>query len=541
MSELPFWMVPRPKRRLTSVPRILSTWVLSARQLELDAHDEVWKGNRERHIRFEESLEQEELKRLGKRRDAGGSGGRTYAAMLKALGLIFSREEDGRAFLTLAGEALVDSDTSPTRVLTTQIARFQYPSAYSISRGVNISRSFKVRPLLLILQLLMDDRVDYLTEYEIGRHLAFYGISNSAKTVDSLVSRVVAERSTLQSGPIGTIDLGEGPKLAVDPPKSTKHAPPTQRENKAITNANVLVNWLDFTQLIDREGTSVWVPQHHRADVANLLEKYLEEPLVKKPEDEEYFQRRYGRGPDRTKDTRDLDRQAVVTAWRVEEALLRTRYLALAEKSPVTEISTELVNDLADSSGVPADQAETFLKREFPRGSFNVFVSEYIQMAYESRGRATEFELATAELLGKTFGFNAEHTGISGRREPDVVIRESNEWGLFDNKAYRAYSLSSSDERAMLEYLKRYSQRAEEAGASVAFYAYIAAGFKRGVEDKIAKITAATGVPGSAIDVETMARLAEMVKESAVPRNKLMALFGCGRQVTLADLSLLAS
>ena len=60
------------------------------------------------HIEFEIELEQTGTKRVGERRDASGSGGRTHAAMLYSLGLWFEKNET--VFLTLAGEAIMQGN-----------------------------------------------------------------------------------------------------------------------------------------------------------------------------------------------------------------------------------------------------------------------------------------------------------------------------------------------------------------------------------------------------------------------------------------------
>ena len=78
-----YWWVTRPKRKLNSIPEILA--VLST--VTLDAQ---WQGSMNLHRMFEDGLEESGLKRIGERRDARGSGGRTYYAWLASLGLVFT-------------------------------------------------------------------------------------------------------------------------------------------------------------------------------------------------------------------------------------------------------------------------------------------------------------------------------------------------------------------------------------------------------------------------------------------------------------------
>jgi aspartate aminotransferase-like enzyme len=80
-----YWWVTRPKRKLNSIPEVLSTFS----ELSLD---EEWQGQRETHLSLEEALEESGLKRVGKRRDQQGGGARTYKSWLISLGLIFIQE-----------------------------------------------------------------------------------------------------------------------------------------------------------------------------------------------------------------------------------------------------------------------------------------------------------------------------------------------------------------------------------------------------------------------------------------------------------------
>lgn len=129
-----YWWVTRPKRKLDSIPQVLA---LFAKQ----AIDQVWNGQRTSHLSIEEALEESGLKRTGLRRDHTGGGGRTYMAWLKSLGLLFQQKETKEIKLTLAGEAIMNGE-SPVEILRDQIIKYQIPSSFSISRGVNVSRLF---------------------------------------------------------------------------------------------------------------------------------------------------------------------------------------------------------------------------------------------------------------------------------------------------------------------------------------------------------------------------------------------------------------
>ena len=146
-----YWWVTRPKRKLNTIPEVLAT--VSEATL-----NSVWAGERERHLMLEEALEKEGLKREGSRRDQTGGGARTYLAMLKSLGLMFEEKTTQRIYPTLAGEAILNG-ANPVDILTQQVLKYQFPSSFSISRGVRVSERFRVHPFIFLLRLLRDDRI----------------------------------------------------------------------------------------------------------------------------------------------------------------------------------------------------------------------------------------------------------------------------------------------------------------------------------------------------------------------------------------------
>ena len=156
-----YWWVTRPKRKLNSIPEVLSTFA------EISLNQE-WQGQRDTHLDLEEALEEAGLKRVGERRDQTGGGARTYQAWVASLGLIFIQESTKQLKLTLAGEAIMNGD-SPVSVLKNQILKYQFPSSFSTSKGVNVSSRFKIRPFRFLLRLLMDTSVNSLSEEEIAK------------------------------------------------------------------------------------------------------------------------------------------------------------------------------------------------------------------------------------------------------------------------------------------------------------------------------------------------------------------------------------
>ena len=183
---LNYWWVTRPKRKLNSVPEVLAAFA------DLSLNQE-WDGQRDSHLAYEDALENAGLKRKGERRDHTGGGARTYKAWLMSLGLIFNQESTGMIKLTLAGEAIMNGE-SPVAILTNQILKYQFPSAFSVGRGVQVASRFRIRPFRFLLRLLDDSRIGSLSEDEIAKIIVTEAENESDRCYEYIVKRVLQYR-----------------------------------------------------------------------------------------------------------------------------------------------------------------------------------------------------------------------------------------------------------------------------------------------------------------------------------------------------------
>ena len=339
------WFLSRPKRKLNSIPEVLTTFA----DISLN---QQWAGQRDSHLSLEEALEKAGLKRVGERRDQGGSGARTYGAWVKSLGLIFTQESTGKTMLTLAGEAIMAGD-SPVEVLKGQILKFQYPSAYSIGRGVQISRRFKIRPFRFLLRLLMDDRVGYLTQEEISKIVAVEAENESEKCYENVVNRLHEFRE-------------KGDRcLAAD--FEEVHGTFSNMSD----NANVFINWLEYTQFIVREEQTVKVLEEKKAEISAILATVP--AFIDRPESEEYFQRKYGLDPKHKKDTRNLTATKTITAKIIAEQKIR-KYLVdnnfivtYKNEGQYKKIDVEEIERLKTTNAKPNEETNSFYNGGYPK------------------------------------------------------------------------------------------------------------------------------------------------------------------------------
>ncbi len=516
---LNYWWVTRPKRKLDSVPEVLAEFA------EISLNQE-WAGQRDFHLAYEEALERAGLKRVGDRRDQTGGGARTYKAWLKSLGLIFTQENTGLIKLTLAGEALMSGD-SPVTVLTNQILKYQFPSSFSVGRGVDVAKRFRIRPFRFLLKLLSDNRIEALTEEEIAKIV----VTEAENETDNCYERVVSRIQEFRSRGNRCLEADFFLKY-----QSSKGGVNLANPFGHLTDlANTLVNWLEYTQLIGRENSCISILPERREDVRIILEK--DPPFIDKPEQEEYFQRKYGVDPKHTKDTRNLNETRTITPKIIAAQKVQQAYIALALKRPITGVTASLVDYIVEKTGIENRYVEEILQEKYPHGSTSAFMSEYFSMAFKGREEAADFEKATVELFQDIFGFKATHVGPMGRT-PDVLLISENAHyqAILDNKAYRSYTISNDHHNRMVDNYIRGKAHYSESNYPLAFFSYIAGGFGSNIDPQIRSITDDSGIKGSCITVSNVIRMVENNEERPYTHEQLRAIFGVGRQIYLSDI-----
>jgi len=516
---LNYWWVTRPKRKLNSVPEVLSAFA----ELSLD---QEWQGQRESHLSFEDALEQAGLKRKGERRDQTGGGARTYKAWLTSLGLIFTQESTGKIKLTLAGEAIMAGD-SPVEVLKNQILKYQFPSSFSLSRGVQVAPRFKIRPFRFLLRLLNDPEIEYLTEEEIAKIIVTKAENETDKCYRYIVGKILEFR---QSGDMiheeDFFDKYKSSKGDINPEQPYRHL---------MDLANTIVNWLEYTQLVKRDNGEVRILEDKRLEVQQILS--VSPPFIDRPEQHEYFQRKYGLDPKHKKDTRNLTETKTITAKIIAEQKIKKAYIVESLKQPITKITTDLIDKIAEQTGFEDKLVEEILLKLYPRGSVGAFMTEYFEMAFKGRDEATDFEKATVQLFQNVFGFEAKHVGPIGLT-PDVLILSDKDGyqAIIDNKAYSKYTISNDHHNRMVHNYIGNLNRYSNSSAPLAFFSYIAGGFGKNINSQIIDIVNATGVSGSAMSVSNMIKLVESYESKHYTHKNIRDIFSVNRQVLLSDL-----
>ena len=264
-------MFPRNKRRI----RPLDTALMLRAMIIASELGTTWSGDQQQQNTFAKLLDDYGLKSGGTLRDRNSGGSRTYEAQFRSLGLLYNNGE--KLALTHAGEDLVALENT-TQTLQRQILKYQYPSAYSLGRNVQIDPEIKVRPFTLILRLAMDQDLNGLSDRDIMIPVVFG--HNDAKLQECkdliLKARAIGEENVI-------------PNTGLIRTTKTENNSFEKRLKDIRDIANTFKNVLQGVGLIDLKTDSGETRIHPSPGVMTMVDQTMNQPFVdfkNKPEDQ---------------------------------------------------------------------------------------------------------------------------------------------------------------------------------------------------------------------------------------------------------------
>ncbi len=374
---------------------------------------------------------------------------------------------------------------------------------------------------------MLDEKVGYLTEEEIAKIVVTEAENESGKCYNYIADRIEQFRSYGDS----CLDADFFEKY-----KPSKGSINPQHPYSHLTDlANTLINWLEYTQLVKREGGNVAILDDKKPEVQQILADVPN--FIDRPEQQEYFQRKYGLDPKHKKDNRNLALTKSITAAMIARQKIMQAYITESLERPITKITSGVVDYIVQVTGIDGKTVENVLVETYPNGSVGAFMTKYFEMAFKGRDEAAEFEKATVELFHDVFGYEAKHVGPIGLT-PDVLLLSDSDGyqAILDNKAYHKYTISNDHYNRMvhnyIENLENYSGSADR----LAFFSYIAGGFGKNIDRQIQSIVDVTGVNGSAVSVTNMIKMVEQHNKIPYSHKRLCEIFSVNRQVLMQDL-----
>lgn len=185
-NERKVWFITRPERD----PKFHED-ALRSLQTATNNFTEKWSGERTLHKRYEEVLANDELKRQNISND--GSGGRTWAAMLRTFSYVYI-DESGILKPTKAGLALL-AGVKVRENVTKQILTLQIPNAYFLDSGFRpkFEEDFQIRPARFLIRLVNQKEMDY---YVTKEEIVFFALTaHQDKDLFSVTQKIKEFRS----------------------------------------------------------------------------------------------------------------------------------------------------------------------------------------------------------------------------------------------------------------------------------------------------------------------------------------------------------
>ena len=377
-----------------------------------------------------------------------------------------------------------------------------------------------------LLRLLNDNRIGYLTEEEIAKIVVTEAENESDKCFNYIVDRIIQFRNygdeCLEEDFYVRYASSKG-EINFDHPYS-----------HLMDLANTLINWIEYTQLARRQDGKLEILEQKREEVAKIVSTST--PFIDRPEEQEYFQRKYGIDPKHKKDNRNLNQTSTITAKTIARQKVMQAYITASLERPITRITPEIVDYIITRTGIDGKAVEDILIETYPNGSVGAFMTKYFEMAFKGRDEATEFEKATVELFHEVFKFETKHVGPIGLTPDVLLVSDCDGYqAIIDNKAYHKYSISNDHYNRMVHnYIENLSNYGESS-KSLAFFSYIAGGFGNNIDNQIKSIYETTGIPGSAVSVSNIIKMVERNREKAYSHEDIRKVFGLNRQVLMQD------
>jgi len=454
------WFITRPERD----PKFHKEALLALHNAS-NGFSLKWTGNRDLHKAFEEELNKMGLKRKHISHD--GSGGRTWAAMLRTFSYCYI-DEDGYLVPTKVGLSILKGHKVYENIKK-QILTLQIPNAYFLESGFRpkFDSSFAIRPALFLINLCNQPDLNfYLTKEEI----TYFALT--AKK-DSEINDAVEKIKTFRSA-----DAELKKKIKLETAQIFDHR---ERSDKGARNyenahsdvAHTFMLICDYTGLVEYiRGEALRIDPADTKKVEKELEFYKERyPFNKRYlislqhmaensglDVDSYKASRYGDvKPAANRRKTDLKVQRLLQHFPEPSALSAQELQKILEKELPSKEAEKIASHLTEKavSGLSSDFVEAYLNEQ------NNFA----------------FEDKTGEIF-KAIGFDVvmrPKPENSVQTEIEILLKyNGSRCGIIDAKNYREkFSLSAGLASHMAsEYIPNYDGFE---GSELNFFGYVTA------------------------------------------------------------------
>ena len=478
MGERKIWFITRPER-----DPVYHAGALSALSEATHGFADLWESNRDLQKQYERCLIAHKLKRNHVSTD--GSGGRTWAAMMKTFDYVYSTA-DGHLHLTKVGAAILRGDKVRENVAK-QILTLQIPNAYFLEPRFpsHFEEGFKIRPVRFLLRLANQAELGYQVSKREITFLVLKAKTDSdlaavTKEIKDFRAKTPEEQAAIEAAIAAQYDHRE---------RSDKGARKFSQANGDVAHTYMLLaeyaGGVSYVRGRASKDALLEVEPGQRGPLADLLQRF----------DRRYpFNARYLFSRERMAQNNGLDVDSYKASSygeispannhsklinKIQEILAKQTGLDFGDRSKVREaLASELPDRLLDDA---VDYACSL--------KFQALSDSFIE-SYLGESDPREYENKTKKVLD-LFGLHVYlRPGPVISRGPNIelaALDKENHLGLVDCKLYPSgFALSSSLADYMAtEYIADYDGLD---GHQVAFFAYVASNQIKG-EANLPRVT----------------------------------------------------
>lgn len=516
MAERKIWFITRPERD----PKfhrdaLLALWEAT------NGLTVRWSRNRKAHLNYERALNARGIKRENISND--GSGGRTWAAMLKTFAYVYT-DEKGYLKLTKVGKKILNGEKVRENV-TKQILTLQIPNAYFLESGFRpkFEPSFRIRPARFLIKMTNQTRLNhYVTKEEIT---FFVLTAKNDNEIASVTDKVLTFRN---ASPMEKAQIKQEIAENFDHrERSDKGARDFEIAHGDVAHTFMLI--CEYTGLVEYiRGEALRIEPSDSKRIAEIIEQY----------DYRYpFNSRYLISLQRMAENNGLDIESY-------KASSFGDIKPASNKSKTANKIRKLLSDYPDLDELTHDDLKGILLNEFPPKEAEKHAYDLKQITYQAlnnefvEGYLNEldnlvFENKTGEVF-KAIGFEVVMRPkplSSVETEIEILLKyDRNLMGIIDAKNYRnKFALSAHLASHMAsEYLPNYDGYD---GRNVSFFGYVTAS-DWGGEKNLKKIStiAKRAIPdrdikGIMLSANVLLGFLDYCIDNELPRQKRVELF----------------
>lgn len=516
MEERKIWFITRPERDPITHKDALLALKEATNNFTLK-----WRGNRVLHKRYEEVLNSKGIKRDSVSND--GSGGRTWAAMLRTFSYCYLNE-DGFLVLTKVGKKIIQN-INVYENIKKQILTLQIPNAYFLESGFRpqYEKGFAIRPVRFLIKLCLQKELSYyLTKEEI----TFFAMcAKKDNQLDAITDEIIMFRQS--SNEFKRIMKHKISDIYDHRERSDKGARDFESAHSDVAHTFMLIS--KYTGLVEYRDKTISINKEMINSVRSEINKY----------DQRYpFNNRYLISLQRMAENNglDIDSYKASNYGDIKPASNRKKTLQKAE---------QLLYQYSQPTSLSYDKRYEILLKEFPEAQASELASEFENKetlstldenfieSYINQCNNKAFEDKTGEVL-KAIGFDVVMRPKPNNNESteiEILAKYgTSQFGIIDAKNYKEkFSLSASLASHMAsEYIRNYNNYENR---HISFFGYVTANDIAGVKNlqKISRLAKQYitnhDIKGFIINAKTLLAFLDYCIENDIPVNERIRLF----------------